>query len=167
MLKYIIVSVFVNIRVHSFGPFVISQFNSIVLTFRDWIRRMRPRGRRVGSPNAPDIAQITSSSVKFCFLLSEVYSFQAVWNEAVQNFVIYIFVCFQKGFVYYFIKSLSFFFILFAITVHSDCRHSLSISNTIYTFNRKLGSVVRDSDVLDGFIGPNKSRTSIYYGILR
>ena len=34
---YIRVSVFVNTRVHGFRPFVISQFNSIVLTFHDWI----------------------------------------------------------------------------------------------------------------------------------
>ena len=34
---YIRVLVFVNIRVHGFRPFVMSQFNSIVLTFRDWI----------------------------------------------------------------------------------------------------------------------------------
>jgi len=51
ILKYIRVSVFVNIRVHGFRPFVISQFKSIVLTFRDWIRRMRPRGWWVGSRN--------------------------------------------------------------------------------------------------------------------
>ena len=62
-----------------FWPFVITHFNTIVMTLHDWFQvvRMKLRGCQVGFPDSPAIAQMNLSSEKLCLSLNEVYFFCA------------------------------------------------------------------------------------------
>ena len=70
-------------RYSRFRLFLVTHFNTIFSTFREWFRRimMRPHGWLAGYPHSPAIAQITLSSVKLRLSLSQFDCFCSLWHE--------------------------------------------------------------------------------------
>ena len=137
-------------RCSVFRPSVITHFNTIVTTLRDWFRRIRirPRAWSVGFPHPPATAQITPSSAKL-FPSNAVDCFSGLQNKTL---ILPLNARHASKSSWYFIKNKIWPYLTFLVLAfHWSLQPNRRFMMNMYSYVR------------DGITGPNWSRTSRSY----